>query len=184
VQVHGGYGYTSEYLPEAWLRDQKLNSIHEGTSGIQSMDLLGRKVVAEGGAALAAFAEEVEATLSRAGSAGVAQADIDAVRGAVGTIAAVTAELSRYGLAGDRERMMLHASDFMDLFGTAAVAWQWLEQAAAAREGLRKREEPFYRGKLAAAQYWMRTELPRVAHLAELCRTGEDSYGAAQPDWY
>jgi alkylation response protein AidB-like acyl-CoA dehydrogenase len=42
VQIHGGYGYTSEYLPEAWLRDQKLNSIHEGTTGIQSLDLLGR----------------------------------------------------------------------------------------------------------------------------------------------
>src|SRR3954470_20072316 len=130
VQVHGGYGYTSEYLPEAWLRDQKLNSIHEGTSGIQSMDLLGRKVVAEGGAALAALSEEVEATLSRAASAGVVQADIDAVRAAVGTVGAVTMELSRHGLAGDRDRMMLHAFDFMDLFSTAAVAWQWLEQAA------------------------------------------------------
>ncbi|HET9752563.1 MAG TPA: acyl-CoA dehydrogenase [Myxococcales bacterium] len=184
VQVHGGYGYTSEYLPEAWLRDQKLNSIHEGTSGIQSMDLLGRKVVAEGGAALAALAQEVEATLSRAGRAGVAQADIDAVRRAIGTVGAVTLELSQHGLAGDREKMMLHAWDYMDLFSTAAVAWQWLEQAAAAREGLRRREEPFYRGKLAAAQHWIRAELPRVEHLAQLCRSGEDSYGAAEPDWF
>src|SRR4051812_21261872 len=184
VQVHGGYGYTSEYLPEAWLRDQKLNSIHEGTSGIQSMDLLGRKVVAEGGAALSALSEEVERTLARAGSAGVAEADIDAVRAAVGTVGAVAMELSRHGLAGDREKMMLHTFDYMDLFSTTAVAWQWLEQAAAAREGLRRRDEPFYRGKLAAAQHWIRAELPRTAHLAELCRTGEDSYGAAQPDWF
>ena len=47
VQVHGGYGYSSEYLPEAWLRDQKLNSLHEGTTGIRSIDLLGRKVSIE-----------------------------------------------------------------------------------------------------------------------------------------
>jgi hypothetical protein len=79
---------------------------------------------------------------------------------------------------------MLHAFDYMDLFSTAAVAWQWLEQAAAAREGLRRREEPFYRGKLAAAQHWIRAELPRMAHLAALCRSGEDSYGSAQPDWF
>ncbi|HEY5676950.1 MAG TPA: acyl-CoA dehydrogenase C-terminal domain-containing protein, partial [Myxococcales bacterium] len=56
--------------------------------------------------------------------------------------------------------------------------------AAAAREGLRRREEPFYRGKLAAAQHWIRAELPRVAHLAELCRSGEDSYAAARQDWF
>ena len=55
VQVHGGYGYTSEYLPEAWLRDQKLNSIHEGTTCMHSMDLLGCKVVADQGAALRAL---------------------------------------------------------------------------------------------------------------------------------
>src|SRR3954466_13043530 len=71
VQVHGGYGYTAEYLPEAWLRDQKLNTIHEGTTGMQSMDLLGRKVVAGGGAALAALGEEVARTVERAKRAGV-----------------------------------------------------------------------------------------------------------------
>jgi len=63
VQVHGGYGYSSEYLPEAYLRDQKLNSIHEGTTGIQGLDLLGRKVMAAGGEAMRAFAEEVGATV-------------------------------------------------------------------------------------------------------------------------
>ncbi|HEX7699980.1 MAG TPA: acyl-CoA dehydrogenase family protein, partial [Kofleriaceae bacterium] len=55
LQIHGGYGYSSEYLPEAWLRDQKLNSIHEGTTGIQAADLLGRRALAKGGTALAAL---------------------------------------------------------------------------------------------------------------------------------
>src|SRR5207248_11390924 len=71
VQVHSGYGYTSEYLPEAWLRDQKLNSIHEGTSGIQGLDLLGRKVVAGSGRALLALNEEIESAAERAAAAGV-----------------------------------------------------------------------------------------------------------------
>src|SRR5262245_41714089 len=71
LQIHGGYGYSSEYLPEAWLRDQKLNSIHEGTSGIQAMDLLGRRAVAGGGEALRAFASEVARSVARARAAGV-----------------------------------------------------------------------------------------------------------------
>src|SRR5438067_507877 len=90
VQVHGGYGYTSEYLPEAWLRDQKLNSIHEGTSGIQSLDLLGRKVVAEGGRALMALNEEIESAAERAAAAGVDGSWIEAVRAALRQVGEVT----------------------------------------------------------------------------------------------
>src|SRR5262249_33745076 len=74
VQIHGGYGYTSEYLPEAWLRDQKLNSIHEGTSGIQSLDLLGRKAVAEGGRALVLLGQQISKSADRATKSGVERA--------------------------------------------------------------------------------------------------------------
>ena len=182
VQVHGGYGYTSEYLPEAWLRDQKLNSIHEGTSGIQGMDLLGRKVVAEGGAALLALNEEIAATAARARNAGVDASWIDAVQSAAAAVGEVTMRLAELGLAGDRDGMMLHSSDYMEMFSLVAVGWMWLAQAAAAREA--RRQEPFHLGKLAAAQHWIKAELPRAAHLAALCRGGEDSYARARPDWF
>ena len=181
VQVHGGYGYTSEYLPEAWLRDQKLNTLHEGTSGIQSLDLLGRKVVAEGGAALVALSEEMEATALRAAAAGVEPAWIEAVREAARTVGAVTMHLARLGLSGDKEGMLLHSSDYLELFSTAVVGWMWLAQAAAAREA--RRDEPFYRGKLSAAQHFIRGELPRLVQLAALCQSGEDSYSRLQPEW-
>ncbi|MFT3766558.1 MAG: acyl-CoA dehydrogenase [Minicystis sp.] len=186
VQVHGGYGYSSEYLPEAWLRDQKLNSIHEGTTGIQSMDLLGRKVVAAGGEALRIFAAEVASAIARARSAGVSAALCDEVERAITTVTALTAELAGMGLAGDAPRMMLHSADYLDLFSTVAVAWQWLLQAAAAREALARGDGPsgFYEGKLCAAQYWIATEVPRIAHLAALCRSAEDSYARMQPAWF
>lgn len=189
VQIHGGYGYTSEYLPEAWLRDQKLNSIHEGTSGIQSIDLLGRKAVADGGRALALFGEAIAQTAERASKAGVEAGWIASVLTSTAAIGEVTMHLGRLGLNGDREAMLLHASDYLDMFATVAVAWQWLEQAAAALEGLKREggagpSASFYRGKLAAAQYWIATELPRAKHLASLCLTGEDSYAAAQADWF
>jgi butyryl-CoA dehydrogenase len=181
VQVHGGYGYTSEYLPEAWLRDQKLNTIHEGTSGIQSLDLLGRKVVAESGAALFALNEEIAATARRAQDAGVEPAWIEAVRGAATTIGEVTMHLAQLGLAGDRDGMLLHSADYLELVSTAVIGWIWLAQAAAAREA--KSSDPFYLGKLAAAQYWIAAELPRIGHLAALCRGGEDSYARVRPEW-
>jgi butyryl-CoA dehydrogenase len=191
VQVHGGYGYSSEYLPEAWLRDQKLNSIHEGTTGIQALDLLGRRAVARGGAGLAALAAEIAATCARARTAGVEAAWIAEVERAVSVIAGLTAELAGRGLAGSAEAMVLHATDYLDLFATTVIAWQWLDLAAIAHEALARplprgrasRDAGYYRAKLAAAQYWIRTELPRIDHLAALCRDGEDSYLRLDPDW-
>jgi alkylation response protein AidB-like acyl-CoA dehydrogenase len=179
VQVHGGYGYTSEYLPEAWMRDQKLNSIHEGTSGIQSMDLLGRKVVAEGGSYLRQFVEEVTATSARARSAGVDPAWCDAVDRASAEVAELTTTLAMRGLSGDITGMMLHSFDYLDLFGTYVIGWQWLVQATVAKIGLERGsavDRAFYEGKLHAAQYWIKTELPRIAYLSTLAAEGEDSY--------
>jgi alkylation response protein AidB-like acyl-CoA dehydrogenase len=186
MQVHGGYGYSSEYLPEAWLRDQKLNSIHEGTTGIQGLDLLGRKVVAEGGRALAILAEEIGGTTARARQAGVDATWCDRLDSAVTSLIEVTQHLGAKGMSGDIEGMMLHSADYMALASVITVAWQWLLQAAVAREAMSaaRGSEDFYRGKLTAAQYWMTTELPRAALFAELCRTGEDSYARMQNEWF
>ena len=186
VQVHGGYGYSSEYLPEAWLRDQKLNTIHEGTTGIQSMDLLGRKAVAGGGAAILALLEEIAEASGRARAAAVPAAWIDAVTQAGASVAALTAELGAFAMSGEVEKMMLHSVDYLELFSVLVIGWQWLLQAAAAREGLARDNGlgDFYEGKLCAAQYWIFTEIPRIPALAELCRSAEDSYGRMKPAWF
>ena len=180
VQVHGGYGYTSEYLPEAWMRDQKLNSLHEGTSGIQALDLLGRKVLGTGGASLRALAEQVIADCQRPG---VNPEESAQLTRALATIGETTMHL---GSLGDRDAMMRNSSDYMELFSIAVVAWQWLVQAAAAREGLRRdpASSDFYRGKLAAARYWFATEVPRIDQLCALCRSPDDSYSTMRPEWF
>ncbi len=190
LQIHGGYGYSSEYLPEAWLRDQKLNSIHEGTTGIQAADLLGRRVLAKGGTALATVGAAITAACTRARTAGVEAAWIAALERAVATVAALTGELAQRGTR-EPSAMLVHATDYLDLFSTVVIAWQWLELAAVAREALAgalprgraARDAGFYRAKLAAAQYWIHTELPRVEVLARLCRDGEDSYATLDPAW-
>jgi butyryl-CoA dehydrogenase len=185
LQIHGGYGYSSEYLPEAWLRDQKLNSIHEGTTGIQGLDLLGRKVVAEGGAALAILGEEVRAACVRAARAGVDPRWISALEEATTSVGALTMELAARGAAKGPEAMLLHSADYLDLFSTVVVAWLWLLQAAAAREALSAgRGSPdMLQGKLAAAGYWLRSELPRIGPLVAACHDGEDGHARVRPEW-
>lgn len=184
VQVLGGYGYTSEYLPELWMREQKLNSIHEGTTGIQGLDLLGRKVVAGGGEALSAWSDDVRTAVAKGRDAGVDASWCAALDAAVNDVGTLTMELGARGLSGDVTGMLGHSADYMDLFSTVCVAWQWMIQATAARRGLEgSAGDGFYLAKLRAAQYWFATELPRVDHLARLCRDGEDSYLTLDADW-
>ena len=182
VQIHGGYGYTSEYLPEAYMRDQKLNTLHEGTNGIQSLDLLGRKVMAKGGAPLRALAEEIGATIGRAREAGCDPELCAALEEAVGTVGAITMELGQRGMAGDADGMLGHSWDYLDMFATLVIGWQWLNMAAVAKTAPVSEERR--RATDAATQYWIRTEVPRVPILANLCRINEDSYIKAEPDWF
>jgi len=182
IQIHGGYGYTSEYVPEAYMRDQKLNTLHEGTSGIQSMDLLGRKVMSKGGASLRALAEEIGSTIERAREAGCDAALCGALGEAVSTVGSTTLELSQRGMAGDTDGMLGHSWDYLDMFATLVIGWQWLEMAVAAHTAPISKERK--EGIEAATKYWIRTEIPRIPHLADLCRSNEDSYIAAKPEWF
>jgi butyryl-CoA dehydrogenase len=98
-------------------------------------------------------------------------------------------QLGEIGSRGDVEAMMRHSFDYMEMLSLVVVGWQWIAQAAAAKEGLARTDvsdgdRDFYEGKLAAAQYWINTELPRVGTLGALCRSGEDSYARAQPGWF
>ncbi|MGB8221263.1 MAG: acyl-CoA dehydrogenase [Polyangiales bacterium] len=174
IQIHGGYGYTSEYRPEAYMRDQKLNSLHEGTSGIQSMDLLGRKVMSKGGAPLRALAEEIASTIGRARELGCDVALCDTLEAAVATVGSTTMVLGQRGMEGDADAMLGHSSDYLDMFATLVIGWQWLNMAAAARTA--PISEARKQSTEAATKYWIRTEVPRIPHLANLCLTNEDSY--------
>ncbi|TFV60464.1 acyl-CoA dehydrogenase [Geodermatophilus sp. DF01-2] len=154
IQVHGGYGYTRDYPVEQFYRDNRLNPIHEGTNGIQALDLLGRKVVAQGGAGLQLVGETITATTARATGtewAGFA-ADLDA---AVARLGSVTAAL--WG-TGDPDLALANASVYLEAAGHIVVAWLWLEQALACGSST----DAFHEGKRAAARYFWRWELPRT----------------------
>ncbi|MER2562324.1 MAG: acyl-CoA dehydrogenase [Myxococcaceae bacterium] len=170
LQLHGGYGYSSEYLPESWLRDQKLNTIHEGTTTIQGLDLLGRKVVAGGGAALMALEQRVRASIASAEGAGLSFAKT--LSTAMNELVRVTATLGGRGASGDVLGMLGHSADFMELASTVVVGWAWLELAVRAAG----KADDFSTGLVQAAKYWLLTEVPRTTHLAHLCEINESSY--------
>jgi butyryl-CoA dehydrogenase len=181
IQVHGGYGYTSEFLPESWWRDQKLNSIHEGTSGIQALDLLGRKAVAAGGEALRLFARAAERDATAARDGGRA-AHADALAAAIADLLATTGAVAARGAAGDPEAMLRHAADYMDAFSVVAVARELLAQARAAQND--RWSEALREGARRACDYWFATELPHAAVTLARVRSGEESFAGARSECF
>ncbi|MBN8869434.1 MAG: acyl-CoA dehydrogenase [Solirubrobacterales bacterium] len=169
IQVHGGYGYAREYDVEQHYRDNRLNPIHEGTHGIQALDLLGRKVTMQGGAAFGALFEKVTATIDEAkGAGGEASELADQLQAALGRLAETTGKL---WADRDPELALANATVYLEAAGHVVVAWIWLQQflASAGKDG------DFYEGKRQATRYFFRFELPKTGPqfdlLASLDRT-------------
>ncbi|MBB2942464.1 alkylation response protein AidB-like acyl-CoA dehydrogenase [Actinoplanes lutulentus] len=161
IQIHGGYGYTREYPVEQFYRDNRLNSIHEGTDGIQALDLLGRKVTMKGGAGLKLLLDRIQGTASR-----VPHDLGKPVAEAVERLARTTAKL---WASGDPAAALANATAYLDAAGHLVIAWIWLEQWLAA-EG---KEGDFYEGKRLAARYFITHELPRIGPMLDLLDSGD-----------
>jgi alkylation response protein AidB-like acyl-CoA dehydrogenase len=172
IQVHGGYGYTRDYDVEQHYRDNRLNPIHEGTHGIQGQDLLGRKVVMQGGAGLLALAGAIRDTIQRAPD----QAYAATLGANLDRILEVTRTLWKQG---DPGLALANASAYLEAVGHTVIAWMWLEQLLAVGDAT----GDFYDGKRAAAAYFFRYELPKTGPqldlLASLDRTTLDT----KTDW-
>jgi butyryl-CoA dehydrogenase len=158
IQIHGGYGYTRDFPVEQYWRDNRLNMIHEGTHGIQALDLLGRKVVMEGGAGLKLLATRMSATIERAGQ----------VAGLAEPATALAAALQKVGAAtkaawatGNPEEALANATPYLQAFGHLALAWIWLEVALAAERAAPARAA-LKPGKHAAMRYFFAYELPKI----------------------
>ena len=176
IQVHGGYGYTRDYRVEQFWRDNRLNAIHEGTHGIQAIDLLGRKVAMRGGAAFEAYVRLLEGTLARA-SGSTCAGFADALAGRLARLREVTAALLR---VEDPVTRLANASAYLEAFGHVTVAWVWLGQLLA----LGVREDGFARGKRQAARWFLRWELPRVDAWLERLADNDDSALAMRDEWF
>ena len=155
IQVLGGYGYTRDFPVEQYWRDNRLNMIHEGTHGIQALDLLGRKVVMDGGQALMALATRISDTAQRAGQVpGLAEAANEL--GAA--LAAVGGATKKAWSTGEPEEALANATPYLQAFGHTVLAWIWLDVVLA----LEGRDDDFAQGKRAAQRYFFAYELPKV----------------------
>ncbi len=180
IQVHGGYGYTRDYNVEQFYRDNRLNAIHEGTHGIQGLDLLGRKVVMQDGAALKMLVSRIEATLHKADEDG----DLTEWAGDVFTLLDHLVEVTRdLHAAGNVEKTLANASVYLEAFGHVVMAWIWIEQAlVATRSG--NQYEDFYRGKLQACQYFIQWELPKVRPMLNLLESLDTTTLDMKDNWF
>jgi len=178
IQVHGGYGYTREYDVEQHYRDNRLNPIHEGTHGIQSLDLLGRKVTQRGGASLVALGEAVAATIAAAKAAGGEAAEL-ATQLDASWQRLVGVTTGMFG-SGDVEAALANSAIYLEAFGHIVVAWIWLQQLLA----VNGRSGDFYDGKRQAAQYFFRYELPKTAPQLDLLESLDRTTLEMRDAWF
>jgi alkylation response protein AidB-like acyl-CoA dehydrogenase len=153
IQIHGGYGYTRDFPVEQYWRDNRLNMIHEGTHGIQAMDLLGRKVLMENGRGLKLLAERMMATAKKAEATWAPEAA--ALRDALQQIGQATQQAWD---GAEPAQALANAVPYLQAFGHTVIAWIWLDVAAS----LDGNDSPAAQGRRAACRYFFRYELPKI----------------------
>lgn len=188
IQVLGGAGYIREYPVEQYYRDQRLNPIHEGAEAIHGIDILGRKVGLAGGAGYHAFQAKVAEAVREAESLPATREFAAPLLAALRQLDEVTTQL----LATIRENPDLglaNATIYLDLFGRVTLAWIWTRQAAVAARALAQAsvatgDADFYRGKLQAARYFFRWELPEAKAQAALLLSLDSTTMEMQDAWF
>ncbi|MBL8601084.1 MAG: acyl-CoA dehydrogenase [Myxococcales bacterium] len=175
LQVYGGAGYCQDYPLEQYIRDQKIDTLYEGTTHIQALDLFFRKVGRDGGATLNALLGQVNETLESAAGGEALAHERALLAKAVGNLQAIfmtmlgklEESVEHVGLQGNR---ILHA------LAEVVLGWLLIRHAAVAlakRDGAGEADRNFYDGKVASARWYCREVLPNLAHLRKLIEASE-----------
>ena len=160
IQIHGGYGYTRDFPVEQYWRDNRLNMIHEGTHGIQGADLLGRKVLMEGGRGLQLLAARINTTIQHAIQQPALAAEANALGKALQHVGAAT---KAAWATGNPAEALPNAVPYMQAFGHMVLAWVWLDVVLAALDKDAAQADAATQGRVGAARYFFRYELPKIA---------------------
>jgi len=188
IQILGGSGYIREYPVEQYYRDNRLNPIHEGTEGIQSIDLLARKLPMGKMAGYRLLCEEMAVTIAEAKEFSELAPLAESLEKAIGTMTETSMALMK-ALGENVELGLANANTYLDLMGRVVMSWNWLGQAVKAEQGLAKAagnsvEENFYRGKIQAAKYYVTWELPQIDWQAQLLQSLNPVTLEMQNDWF
>ena len=168
IQIHGGYGYTRDFPVEQYWRDNRLNMIHEGTHGIQAADLLGRKVVMQGGAGLQLLARTIEATLAKARQHPALAAYAGQLAQALQDVGEATQAAWATGNPGEA---LANAVPYMQAFGHVVLAWMWLDVACSVLAADATLSVAANAGRMGATRYFFHYELPKIGAWLAVVRT-------------
>jgi alkylation response protein AidB-like acyl-CoA dehydrogenase len=178
IQVHGGYGYTRDYNVEQLYRDNRLNSIHEGTHGIHALDLLGRKVLIDGGRGLRLLLDKIRDTTDQASALG------DPLAGWATALASAARRVEHTSGVlwkdADPASALANATIYLEAVGHVVLAWIWLQQAIAAHG----KAGDFYDGKRMAARYFFHYELPKTTAQFDLLDSGDRTTTDLDENWF
>ena len=172
LQVLGGYGFCSDFILQQYYRDIRISSIYEGTTGIQSQDLLGRKMMLNNGEGAKLLLDEIKMTIEKAGQDDELKKWASSLNDQLDQSQKILFHLMPFALKGDYERFLADASIFMEFFSLILVGWSWLEIGVATKYALSSSnstlDSKFYQGKLDALEYFYVYELPKTKGLAEI----------------
>ena len=172
IQVLGGYGYTRDFPVEQYWRDNRLNMIHEGTHGIQAADLLGRKVLMEGGRGLRLLGERMLATAGRAAGQPELAPFAGGLQQALKSLGAAT---QAAWASGQPKQALANAVPYMQAFGHTVLAWIWLDVALTALAHDSEQTLAQTQGKLRATSYFYRYELPKIGAWLAVVSAGDQT---------
>ena len=174
MQVHGGSGYTEHFPASQYLRDARITMIYEGANGIQALDLVGRKLPANGGRAIMTWFGEIDAFVNEHGSNEAAKPFVDGLADAKKKLQEATMWLMQNGMQNP-DNAGAASTDYLHIFGLTSLAYMWAQMAIAAQKAIDGgSDDPFYANKITTGRYFVERMLPdAAAHLAKL-KTGAE----------
>lgn len=170
MQCLGGFGYTTDFPLEQYYRDIRITSIYEGTTGIQSLDLLGRKVMGTGGKSLMLLGEEVKRLAEEASTYDDLKKYVGILQEKLQDLQKVTQHLGAMAMQGKNELFLADATLYMEFFSLIVISWQWLKQATVAKKAMvtgnpEGEKLKFYESKVHTMRYFYSYELPKTLGL-------------------
>jgi butyryl-CoA dehydrogenase len=187
VQILGGAGYTTDFPVEQYYREARIHPIHEGTTGIHGLDLLGRKITMQQGKAAQIFFAEVSQTLTEATSVAKLKPLAEQLQKTLGQAQQVTGYLLGLAQKGEIEKYLSDATLYLELFGLITIGWQWLRQAIVAQQNLTEAHDAdrdFYQGKLMTARYFYEYELVKADSLTKRLLSSDHVTIDMQNEWF
>jgi len=177
LQCLGGSGYCDDYPLEQYYRNCRIHPIHEGTTGIQGMDLLGRKVIMQDGRAFLLYISEVRDAITAARKFAALETFADDLNDSLTTLQTVTQHLISIAGQSGPEAFLADSTLYLEFFGIVTIAWQWLLQGGAIQKalknGAKKKDLTFYEGKMYTLRYFFGYELPKTLGLAKRLMDGD-----------